>query len=652
MTKKLLFISLLLPLIHAVFAQDLLHVASMTPVAPTETQAANNSLTIKYCTDTIQGSLGVAAGADIEAAIFIPKERLNKYAGQLLTKIRVGLGRDAVTNAKVFIRTNLEEDPVYTQDVTFTAAAWNDIALSEPYEIKQEEDLYIGYSFKSGSGSNFYSLGIDDSPNANPMGDLIKYKSGTTTSPWMHIGEQAFPNLCIAGVIEGENLPRYDVDFSSLSVPLSLVNINESISIGLNAKNIAIDTITSLDVAYKAGENEKIVQQFTQLSIPSDSVFKLNLENIQFDETGKYALEVSIEKINGSDDQYPSDNTQKATVGVWNAPVTPLLVSIEPSNKNVVLEEFTGINCQFCPDGHKKANQIIESNPGRVSVINIHQGGYANVSPDYRTEWGNAIAAQTKLAGYPSGTVNRHVFSGGNTILDRGVFAARSTTILGQSSYVNVVVNATVNENTRELTTDVELYYTAAGSPVNLLNIALLQDSILGPQVGAATWYPEMVKNGQYQHNHMLRDLLTKQWGDSIKQTTAGTFIAKRYLYVIPEAYRDIPVNLGKLEIVAFVAEGTQEIVSGHSSKVIQTSSTGGVGKIKKTNITTFIRDGFLFINSEAPVRQAVIYNVSGQKVLSAIVTDRVVDVNSLNTGIYIVKVQTADGEKVMKVIK
>tara|TARA_R100000353_G_scaffold89061_1_gene65941 strand:- start:21688 stop:21831 length:144 start_codon:yes stop_codon:yes gene_type:complete len=29
-----------------------------------------------------------------------------------------------------------------------------------------------------------------------------------------------------------------------------------------------------------------------------------------------------------------------------------------------------------------------------------------------RTNWGAAIAAQTGLSGYPSGTVNRHVFSG------------------------------------------------------------------------------------------------------------------------------------------------------------------------------------------------------------------------------------------------
>ena len=47
-------------------------------------------------------------------------------------------------------------------------------------------------------------------------------------------------------------------------------------------------------------------------------------------------------------------------------------VSTTPSNKNVVLEEYTGVNCTYCPDGHKIANQIVAANPDRVFVINVH----------------------------------------------------------------------------------------------------------------------------------------------------------------------------------------------------------------------------------------------------------------------------------------
>src|SRR5690606_11327986 len=66
------------------------------------------------------------------------------------------------------------------------------------------------------------------------------------------------------------------------------------------------------------------------------------------------------------------------------------IVSTEPQNKKAILEEFTGVNCQYCPDGHAIAEQILNNNPGNAFAINIHSGGYAIPSgsqPDFRTQW-------------------------------------------------------------------------------------------------------------------------------------------------------------------------------------------------------------------------------------------------------------------------
>ena len=66
-------------------------------------------------------------------------------------------------------------------------------------------------------------------------------------------------------------------------------------------------------------------------------------------------------------------------------------VSTSPENKNVVLEDFTGIYCPNCPDGHLKAQDIYDANPGDVVLINIHTGSYANPNsgdPDFRTQFG------------------------------------------------------------------------------------------------------------------------------------------------------------------------------------------------------------------------------------------------------------------------
>ena len=160
---------------------------------------------------------------------------------------------------------------------------------------------------------------------------------------------------------------------------------------------------------------------------------------------------------------------------------TPQFVSTEPANRNVIIEEYTGINCGYCPDGHRIVREYMEANPGRVFGINIHQGGFAAM---YTTQWGDALNNQTGMAGsYPSGTINRHVFADGITGLSRANFVSCGNQIKAMPSFVNVAAQASIDAATRTLTVNVEVYYTGdAETGSNYLNVALLQDSIIGPQ--------------------------------------------------------------------------------------------------------------------------------------------------------------------------
>jgi len=240
------------------------------------------------------------------------------------------------------------------------------------------------------------------------------------------------------------------------------------------------------------------------------------------------------------------------------------IVSTNPENKKVVLEEFTGIHCGFCPQGHAIAQAIQDANPDDVFLVNIHVGGYAVPSgsePDFRTPFGTAIVSQTDLQGYPAGTVNRHLFSGqsqGNgTAMGRGEWTSAANQTLGEASYVNVGVEADINIQNSEMTVHVEAYYTG-DSPenTNLVTIALLQNNTLGPQSGGG-------QGNNYNHMHRLVHLITGQWGDVINNTTSGSFFDQTYTYTIPTDYNGIPVELLDLEVVAFVTENHQELISG-----------------------------------------------------------------------------------------
>ena len=121
---------------------------------------------------------------------------------------------------------------------------------------------------------------------------------------------------------------------------------------------------------------------------------------------------------------------------------------------------YTGVQCTWCPDGHRMANELKATNPDRICLINIHQGSFA--ANTYTTQFGNALANQTGLEGYPSGTINRHVFSGSNTALNRGDWASCASQILNMSSPVNIAADGTLDMSTRTLNIRVQLYYTGS----------------------------------------------------------------------------------------------------------------------------------------------------------------------------------------------
>jgi hypothetical protein len=67
----------------------------------------------------------------------------------------------------------------------------------------------------------------------------------------------------------------------------------------------------------------------------------------------------------------------------------------------------------------------------------------------------------------------------------------------------------------------------------------------------------------EYVHQHRLVEMITGQWGISLPTTTTNTFVDETYTSTIPSAYNGIPVELADMEVVAFITETDQEIVSG-----------------------------------------------------------------------------------------
>lgn len=253
------------------------------------------------------------------------------------------------------------------------------------------------------------------------------------------------------------------------------------------------------------------------------------------------------------------------------------LVSTQPHNRVVVLEEFTGINCGYCPDGHRIANNLKDKYNGEPILINIHSGGYAtpsNGQPDFRTDFGEAIDKQAGVTGYPAGTINRKLFPemSKTLSLNRGQWELAAEELMKMPSPANVGLKSSFNSATRELTVDVEVYYTDdAPQPTNALNVVLVENDVIGYQSDYSS-----SAHKDYHHKHMLRYMLAGQWGEEISPATKGTLIKKTYTYVVPDDF-----NVNNCEVAAFVSEGQKDIYSG-----AQVVADGGTTQITATLAT------------------------------------------------------------------
>jgi hypothetical protein len=277
-----------------------------------------------------------------------------------------------------------------------------------------------------------------------------------------------------------------------------------------------------------------------------------------------------------TEDPTPAAKTTTGTTGTTGTttpvPDATFLASKTPSNRIGLLEDFTGVRCVFCPDGHSKATEAAtELGADKFIILAVHGGSYAAPATgwaNFTTPFGAALISQSSVAGYPAGTINRVLATDlgvtpqktGGIAMSRGSWKTAAQAILAMPSPVNAGAKAEFNSQTRELKINLDLYYTADETSGNNINVAFVQSQLLSKQSGGSD---------PYVQNHVLRHLLTGQWGEVITTpTTKDAKVSKTYTYTVPEHYNGITVEGGgavvieNCEVVVFVSRGKTDILT------------------------------------------------------------------------------------------
>lgn len=276
--------------------------------------------------------------------------------------------------------------------------------------------------------------------------------------------------------------------------------------------------------------------------------------------------------------------SKEATTSTPVVPVETFLASTTMGTRTALLEDFTGVRCGYCPDGHARAEAAQKAlGKDKFIIMCVHAGGYATAAAgwaNFTTAFGTSLVNQSSVAGYPAGTINRlpAVDMGatpqittvaGALAMSRGDWDPAGRFVNTMFAPANIGTSATFDAASRELTVKVDVYYVANETKPNNINVALLQSKLMAKQSGDPT------PNDLYSQSHVLRHLITGQWGTPItEEKLEGTKLSKTFKYIVPADYNGITatgggaVVIGDCSVVAFITRDKVDVVNAAETSI------------------------------------------------------------------------------------
>ena len=227
-----------------------------------------------------------------------------------------------------------------------------------------------------------------------------------------------------------------------------------------------------------------------------------------------------------------------------------------PQDKVVLFEDFTGVRCPTCPNGHKALKDMMDANPGRIVGIAIHPGGteFNQAAPfkdqeDYNTQWGTQIfTIISKPNGIPYGIADR---VNGSNLATQWISQADAQLAVPNPANTELRV-ISFDESTRELRFEVKFEITSDINEPLFFSTVITEDSLIGKQEYTQGEYEH------YVHMHVLRDMpqfaLNLNPGNN-PPATAGRVFLKQFSYTLPENW-----NVEHCNLIAYIHKPVEVI--------------------------------------------------------------------------------------------
>jgi Outer membrane protein Omp28 len=251
-------------------------------------------------------------------------------------------------------------------------------------------------------------------------------------------------------------------------------------------------------------------------------------------------------------------------------------VSSVPSTftQKLLLEMYTTTGCATCPDAQYKCRTYAANNPDRVYGVSVHTYD-AMASPQY-----GVLNNLFNITAYSSGSFNRLPFN--------------NLVVLHKTTWTNTIVNTCLNKtatcglkiNSSYSGTTAQVTVTAGFNTLipndYYLTVYLIEDSVSGTGSGwdQSNYYNAIASSPfyqmgnpivGYQHNMVLRNVLTPSMGEPISQR----MVNKSSVFAKSFSINIAGYDPTQLHIVAFI------------NKVGTTATTHEVMNVQKAKLGT-----------------------------------------------------------------
>ena len=300
------------------------------------------------------------ASAVITPYVKFPRAFVAPYSGNRITKVGIGLCKQA-TNVYLYIKNSPQDTkPLYRQKIESLKAGWNEVTLDTPFDISGSADITIGYkaSFAEAGGVGYSQEIYGD-------GDFIYYN---TKNKWTSTGH----SICINATVEGSSLPQNELLISNIASQTAPYDAPTATFNGW-VRNVGGNSISGYSLCYSFDGEERVMDINHSVDINQTDSFSIQVPST---DKGSHQLWVAVDMVNGEQDAYLANDTARATLTVRDIAF----------RRRVVCEEYTGLWCGFCPRGLVGMELMKDAYPGQFIAISAHGGDalqIADTIPNY-----------------------------------------------------------------------------------------------------------------------------------------------------------------------------------------------------------------------------------------------------------------------------